>query len=117
MARSTPAMNGASQDAGHRGHTRRALFSGASRSGGDAGALLAVACGQRGEPAVRPARIVTGRVTFMHYRKADEQPVIQEMVDAFVARHSGLSVQVVAQPDEFDQKLHAATHGRGAAPS
>ncbi|MGH2352626.1 MAG: ABC transporter substrate-binding protein, partial [Chloroflexota bacterium] len=74
------------------------------------GALVAAAFGGCGRgieevvPAAQAPRL-GGRVTFMHYRKADEQPMIQQMVDAFVARHPDVTAEVVPQPDQFYQKL------------
>jgi multiple sugar transport system substrate-binding protein len=80
-------------------------------AGALAAALPGMACGPVGgaPTSSAPSRAadagVAGRLSFMHYRAADEQPIIQEMVDAFVAQHQGLTVEVVAQPDDFDAKL------------
>jgi ABC-type glycerol-3-phosphate transport system substrate-binding protein len=93
-------------------HQMRWTRRGVVLAGGAAGAVwpaaLLTGCGAgtqspRAEPAGSSAS--GAKLTFMHYRKADEQPVIQQMVDAYVARREGTTVEVIAQPDQFDEKL------------
>jgi multiple sugar transport system substrate-binding protein len=94
---------------------RRVLFTRGSVAAGAAGAagaavspLVACAPAERSAPAA-PAVVApaapAGPLTFMHYRAADEQPVIKGMVDRFVAVHHGVGVTVVAEPNDFDVKL------------
>ncbi len=86
--------------------TRRTIVAAMGAGGGAESLLATVGCGAPGgEPARSNTATLAGRLSFMHYRKADEQPTIQEMVDMFTARRAGLTVEVVAQPDDFDQKL------------
>lgn len=80
-------------------------------------AALFAACGPpaRQTAVAREASGTGGRATFMHYRKADEQPMIQAAVDAFLARQPGIIVDVVAQPERFDEKLQVM-FAAGTAP-
>ncbi|MBI3969953.1 MAG: extracellular solute-binding protein [Chloroflexi bacterium] len=96
---------------------RRVLSGAAGVVGSPLVVMMSAGCQRAAQEAQPPASAgnLAGRITFMHYRKADEQPIIQEMVDAFVARRAGLSVEVVAQPDQFDQKLQVL-FAAGTAP-
>lgn len=98
--------------------TRRGVVLAPGAAGAAWPAAFLVGCGAgrqstRAEPT--GAAAPGGKLAFMHYRKADEQPVIQQMVDAYVARRAGTTVEVIAQPEQFDEKLQVLL-AAGSAP-